>query len=99
MDAYIFVNYIHVLFCVVVVVVVALFGIVVVVQLLSRVQLFVTPWTATCQVSLSFQRLPYVPELAQTHVHQVDEAIQPSHPLLPPSPPALNLSQHQGPFQ
>ena len=71
----------------------------VVVQLLSRVQLFVTPWTATCQVSLSFQRLPYVPELAQTHVHQVDEAIQPSHPLLPPSPPALNLSQHQGPFQ
>ena len=40
-----------------------------------------------------------VPELAQTHVHRVDDAIQPSHPLLSPSPPALNLSQHQGLFQ
>ena len=38
-------------------------------------------------------------ELAQTPVHQVDEAIQPSDPLLSPSPPALNLSQHQGLFQ
>ena len=36
---------------------------------------------------------------AQTHVHWVSEAIQPSHLLLPPSPPALNLSQHQGLFQ
>ena len=36
----------------------------------------------------------YLPELAQTHVHQVSDAIQPSHPLLSPSP-ALNLSQHQ----
>ena len=34
-------------------------------------------------------------ELAQSHVHQVDEAIQPSHPLLLPSPPTFNLSQHQ----
>ena len=39
------------------------------------------------------------PKLAQTHVHWVGEAIQPSHPLLPPSPPAFNLSQHQGLFQ
>ena len=31
----------------------------------------------------------------QTHVHQVGDAIQPSHPLLSPSPPAPNLSQHQ----
>ena len=38
-------------------------------------------------------------EFAQTHVHQVDDAIQPSHPLSSPSPPALNLSQHQGFFQ
>ena len=38
-------------------------------------------------------------ELAQTHVHQVGDAIQPPHPLLSPSPPALNLSQHQGLFQ
>ena len=35
-------------------------------------------------------------ELAQTHVHQVSDAIQPSYPLLSPSPPAFNLSQHQG---
>ena len=35
----------------------------------------------------------------QTHVHWVGDAIQPSHPLSSPSPPALNLSQHQGPFQ
>ena len=34
-------------------------------------------------------------ELAQTHVHQVDDAIQPTHPLLSPSPPAFNISQHQ----
>ena len=37
-----------------------------------------------------------LPELAQTHVHQVRDAIQPSHPLSTPSPPAFNLSQHQG---
>ena len=37
-----------------------------------------------------------LPELTQTHVHRVSDAIQPSHPLLPPSPPALSLSQHQG---
>ena len=36
---------------------------------------------------------------AQTHVQWVNDAIQPSHPLLLPSPPALNLSQHQGLFQ
>ena len=35
----------------------------------------------------------------QTHVHWVSDAIQPSHSLLSPSPPALNLSQHQGIFQ
>ena len=38
-------------------------------------------------------------ELAQTHVHRVGDAIQPSHPLSSPSPPAFNLSQHQGLFQ
>ena len=37
-----------------------------------------------------------LPELAQTHVHRVADAIQPSRPLLSPSPPAFNLSQHQG---
>ena len=39
------------------------------------------------------------PESTPTHVHRVDDAIQPSHPLSSPSPPALNLSQHQGLFQ
>ena len=39
-----------------------------------------------------------LPELIQTHIHRVGDAIQPSHPLLSPSPPAFNLSQHQGLF-
>ena len=38
-------------------------------------------------------------EFTQTHVHWVGDAIQPSHPLSSPSPPAFNLSQHQGLFQ
>ena len=38
-------------------------------------------------------------DFTQTHVHQVGGAIQPSHPLSSPSPPALNLSQHQGLFK
>jgi len=41
----------------------------------------------------------YLPVFAQTHVHWVGDAIQPSHPLPSHSPPALNLSQHQGLFQ
>ena len=40
-----------------------------------------------------------LPECTQTHVHPLSDAIQPSHPLPSPSPPALNLSQHQGLFQ
>ena len=40
-----------------------------------------------------------LPELAQTLVHWLGDAIQPSHPLSSPSPPALNLSQHQGLFK
>ena len=40
----------------------------------------------------------HLPEFAQTHVHQVSDAIQPSHPLSSPSP-AFNLSQHQSLFQ
>ena len=40
-----------------------------------------------------------LPELTQTHVHQVGDAIQPSHPLWSPSPPAPNPSQQQGLFQ
>ena len=40
-----------------------------------------------------------LPEFTQTHVHWVSDAIQPSHPLLSPSPPAFSLSQHQGLFK
>ena len=40
-----------------------------------------------------------LPELARTHVHRVSDAIQSSHPLSSPSPPAFNLSQHQGLFK
>ena len=40
-----------------------------------------------------------LPEFTQTHVHRVGDAIQPSHPLSSPSPPALNLSQHQSFFK
>ena len=40
-----------------------------------------------------------LPEFTQTHIHRVNDAIQPSHPLSSPSPPALNPSQHQSLFQ
>ena len=46
-----------------------------------------------------FPVLHHLPEFAQTHVHRIGDAIQPSHPLSSPSPPAFNLSQHQGLFQ
>ena len=46
-----------------------------------------------------FPVLYYLPELAQTDVHWVCDAIQPSHPWSSPSPPAFHLSQHQGLFQ
>ena len=48
--------------------------------------------------SPGFPSLHHLPEFAQTHVHWVSDAIQQSHPLLPPSS-LLNLSQHQGLFQ
>jgi len=65
----------------------------VVVQWLCFVWLFVTPWTAAHQASLSFTI-----SLAQIHVYWVSDAIQPSHPLPLPSL-ALSVSQHQGLFQ
>jgi hypothetical protein len=42
-----------------------------------------------------FPVLHHLLELAKTHVHQISDAIEPPHPLSSPSPPALNLSQHQ----
>ena len=65
------------------------------VQSLSRVWLFVTPWTAARQASLSITNSQFTP----TQVHWVGDATQPSHPLSSPSLPALNLSQHQGLFK
>ena len=41
---------------------------------------------------------PHHPGFTQTHIHRVRDAIQPSHPLSSPSPPAPNPSQHQGLF-
>ena len=46
-----------------------------------------------------FPVLHYIPEFAQTHVHWVSDAVQPSLSLSPPSPPALSLSQNQSLFQ
>ena len=57
------------------------------VQLLSHVWLFAMLWIAARQASLSVHH--QLPEFTQTHVHRVGDAIQPSHPLLSPSPPAL----------
>ena len=65
-----------------------------VVQSLSCVQFFVTPWPAACQASLSFTISWSFLRL----ISWVSDAIQPSRPLLPPSL-ALNLSQHQSLFQ
>ena len=65
----------------------------VVVQLLSHAQLFLTPWMPP-----GFPIPHRLLELVQTHVHWFRDAIQPSHPPSPSSPPALGLSQHQGLF-
>ena len=65
-------------------------SIVVVVQSLSHVWLFTIPWTP------GFPVLHHLLEFAQTQVHWVNDAIEPSHPLSSPSPPAYYLSQHQG---
>ena len=66
------------------------------VQLLSHVWLFATPMDCSTP---GFPVHHQFPEPAQIHVHQVGDAIQPSHPLSPPSPPDFSLSQHQGLFQ
>ena len=65
------------------------------VQLLSRVRLCDPMNCSTPGLPVHYQ----LPELTQTHVHCVGDAIQPSHPLSSPSPPAPNPSQHQGLFQ
>ena len=69
----------------------SIYAVYVVVQLLSHAQLVCNPMDCSMP---GFPALHYLPEFAQTHVHSVDDAIQPSHPLLPASPPTLSLSQH-----
>ena len=65
------------------------------VQLLSHVRLCDPMDCSTPGFPLHHQLL----ELAQTHAHRVNDAIQPSHPLSSPSPLAFNLSQHLDVFQ
>ena len=65
----------------------------------SVTQLSLTLWDP---MNHSMPGLPVphqIPELTQSHVHQVGNAIQPSHPVLSPSPPAANPFQHQSLFQ
>ena len=68
---------------------------VVVVQSLSHVRFYDTMARSTQDCPALY----YLPESVQIHIHWVDDAVQPSNPLLPPSPSALNHSQHQGLFQ
>ena len=65
------------------------------IQSLNRVWLFVT---MDCSMP-GFPVYHQLPEFTQTYVHWVSDGIQPSHPLSSPSPPALNLSKHQGLFK
>ena len=69
------------------------------VQFISVAQSCPTLWDP---MNCSTPGLPvhhYLPEFTQTHVHQVSDAIQPSHPLSSPFPPGPNPSQHQSLFQ
>ena len=68
------------------------FLVVVAVQSLSHVQLFATPMDCSTP---GFPVLHHLPELGQTQVHWVSDAIQPSYPLSSPSPPTPNPSQHR----
>ena len=65
------------------------------VQSFSHVRLFETAWAAECQAS---QSITNCQRLLKLNVHRVSDAIQPSYPLSSLSPPAFNLSQHQGFF-
>ena len=67
------------------------------VQLLSCVQLFMTPWTAACQVSQSITKSQRLLKLMS--IESVMPSNHLSHPLSSPTPPAFNLSQHQGLFK
>ena len=66
--------------------------------LLFSSSVVLTLWDPMGYSTSGFLVLHHLPEFAETHVHQVSNAIQSSHPLLSPSPPACNLSLHQGIF-
>ena len=72
-------------------------------QMVNQVRSVVQSCPTLCDpVNCSMPGLPVhhqLPEFTQTHFHQVGDAIQPSHPLSSPSPPAPNLSQPQSLFQ
>ena len=68
-----------------------------VVQSLNHVLLFASPWTAAYQASLSFTISQSLLKLVSIELVVLFKHL--SHPLSPPSPPALSLSQHQGIFQ
>ena len=65
----------------------------------SVAQLCLTLCDPTDCSTPGFPVLHHLPELTQTYVPRVSDAIQPSHPLSSPSPPAFDLSQHRGLFQ
>ena len=67
-------------------------------QFNSVAQLCLTLCDSLDHSTLGFPVHHQLPELTQTHVHRVSDAIQPSHPLSSSSPPAFNLSQPQGLF-
>ena len=71
-----------------------LLAVAVIVQSPIRVQLCDPMDSSTSGLSV----LHHLPKFVQVHVHCIDDAIQPSHPLMPSSLPAFNLSQPEGPF-
>ena len=76
------------------------------IQIVGRIHFPISSFAQSCPIlcdpmDCSIPGFPVpqqLPELAQTHVHQVSDAVQPSHPLSSPSP-AFSLCQHQGLFQ
>ena len=68
-------------------------------QFSSVTQSCLTPWNPMNRSTPGLPVHHQLPEFTQTHVHQVSDAIQPSHPLSSPSPLAPNPSQHQSLFQ
>ena len=68
-------------------------------QFSSVAQLCPTLWDPMNRSTLGLSVHHQLPKSTKTHVHCVGDAIQPSHPLSSPSPPAFNLSQHQSLFQ